>query len=337
MLSHPHFGLQTARTLATLTDMSATIGLIGGTGLGEALLAGGTSGDGTAGPSALTAAGARMEWREVDTPWGRPSGPIQLVEWKGVRLAILARHGPGHALNPSQVPYRANIYALKSLGATHIIAGGAVGSLREDIAPRDLVIVDQVIDRTFRRTPTFFDEGLAVHVEFAQPCCPQMRGLLLRAAERVDVKVHRAGTYVCMEGPAFSTQAESNMHRLWGGDLIGMTMMPEAKLAREAEISYGLIALATDYDCWRPHAPGITPQALLREIIGHLKVATANAISLMRAAIEEIAREPLPMCGTHTCLDLAVWTSPDRITPEVYARYGILLDRWRKAHAGAAK
>ena len=297
------------------------IGLIGGTGLGEALLG--------------EAAGA--EFREVDTPFGKPSAPIQLVRWHGLEIAILPRHGLRHAINPSQVPYRANIYALKSLGVDRIIAGGAVGSLREDIAPRDLVIVDQAIDKTYRRVPTFFDEGLAVHVEFSQPFCPQLRELLLRAAATLDLKTHRAGTYVCMEGPTFSTIAESNMHRQWGGDLIGMTALPEARLAREAEISYALIALATDYDCWRPHEPGVTPQALLVEILGHLKVATANAVRLMKAAIELLAGQPLPAAPAHRALDLAVWTRPDAISPTARNRCGILLDRYFRDHGRPAQ
>ncbi|RMF76256.1 MAG: S-methyl-5'-thioadenosine phosphorylase, partial [Planctomycetota bacterium] len=243
--------------------------------------------------------------------------------------ALLARHGDGHVLNPSQVPYRANIYALKTLGVTHIIASGACGSLREEIRPRDLVIVDQVIDKTTRRTPTFFDDGLAVHVEFAEPFCPVLRDVLRSVAAHVDCTVHSSGTYVCMEGPAFSTRAESNLHRAWGADLIGMTAMPEAKLAREAEISYALVALATDYDCWRPHEPGVTPQKLLEEIIGHLKAATANAIALMRAAIEHLASAGLPESPAHHALELGIWTDRSKLTPDVFERYGVLLERHR--------
>lgn len=287
------------------------LGIIGGTGLGEALF-----GD------------AKGEDRVIDTPFGRPSSPVRVVEWHGLRVALLARHGDGHVFNPSQVPYRANIYALKSLGVTHILASGAVGSLREEIRPRDLVVVDQVIDKTCRRTPTFFDEGLAVHVEFAEPFCPDLRRLLIETGATIDARVHPKGTYVCMEGPAFSTVAESNMHRAWGGDLIGMTVMPEAKLAREAEISYVLVALATDYDCWRPHTPGLTREALLAEIISHLKAATANAIALLRAAVGSLAARPLPPSLIHTALDLAVWSDPKALTPAIRARYGVLLERY---------
>lgn len=290
------------------------IGVIGGTGLGEALF-------GEAGG----------EVHDITTPFGRPSAPVRVVRWHGLDVALLPRHGEGHVFNPSQVPYRANIYALKALGVTHVLASGAVGSLREHIQPRHLVVVDQLIDRTYRRAPTFFDDGLAVHVEFAQPFCPQLRDLLLSVAGRVDTTVHAAGTYVCMEGPAFSTAAESHRHRSWGGDLIGMTALPEAKLAREAEMSYALVALVTDYDCWRPHAPGSTPQALLAEIIGHLKAATANALTLIRAAIEAFAERPLPPGPIHTGLDLAVWTDRAKITPAVVAQYGVLLERYLRA------
>jgi 5'-methylthioadenosine phosphorylase len=287
------------------------IGIIGGTGLGEALF-GEPAGN----------------VYNVPTPFGDPSSPIRLVNWHGVQLALLARHGETHRLNPSQVPYRANIYALKSLGVQHILASGAVGSLRDHIHPRHLVIPDQVIDKTYRRSPTFFDEDLAVHVEFAEPFCPQLRKLLLSVAHRVETTVHERGTYVCMEGPAFSSVAESHMHRAWNGDLIGMTAMPEAKLAREAEIPYALVALATDFDCWRPHPPGQDRKALLAEIIGHLKAATVNAITLVRAAIEAIAAQPLGESPIHSCLDLAVWTDPAGIEPEVVQRYGVLLQRY---------
>jgi 5'-methylthioadenosine phosphorylase len=295
------------------------IGLIGGTGLGEALLG--------------TNAG---EERVLDTPFGPPSGPLRLCQWHGLDLAILARHGDGHVYNPSQVPYRANIYALKSLGVTHIIASGAVGSLREEYRPRDLVIVDQVIDKTYRRAPTFFDDGLVAHVEFARPYCDELRQVLLQAGADLPTTVHAQGTYVCMEGPAFSTVAEANMHRLWGGDVIGMTSMPEAKLAREAEIAYALIALVTDYDCWKPHAPGTPKQQLLEEIIGHLHAATQNAVTLMRAAIGLIAAQGAPASAAHTALDLGVWTQPARQTPHVLDRYGVLLERYRRAPGRAS-
>ncbi len=289
------------------------IAIIGGTGLAEALFGDAVGQD-----------------HDIDTPFGRPSGPIRIVNWQGIDVALLARHGDGHLLNPSQVPYRANIYALKTLGVTHVLASGAVGSLREEIRPRDLVIVSQLIDKTCRRAPTFFDEGLAVHVEFAEPFCRELRKVLIGAAQGLDARVHERGTYVCMEGPAFSTQAESHMHRAWGGDLIGMTAMPEARLAREAEMAYALVALATDYDCWRPHEPGTTPQKLLEEIIGHLQAATANAIALLRAAVAALAAGPLPSSPAHSALELAIWSDRAKIAPEAARKYGPLLARYIK-------
>jgi len=289
------------------------IGLIGGTGLGETLFG-----------------EAHAEELDLDTPFGKPSSPVRVVEWHGLRVAIIARHGDGHVFNPSQVPYRANIYALKSLGVAHIIASGAVGSLREEIRPRDLVLVDQVIDKTYRRASTFFDEGLAVHVELAEPFCPQLRELLFSVATQVDARVHPRATYVCIEGPAFSTVAESEMHRAWRADLVGMTAMPEARLAREAEMCYALVALVTDYDCWRPHRPGADKHTLLAEIVDHLHATTANAVALLRAAIEAFAARPLGMSPIHNALELAIWSDRAKLTPAVAKRYGVLLEKYAK-------
>ena len=289
------------------------IGLIGGTGLGEALGAE----DG--------------ERHEVDTPFGPPSSPITTTRWEGMEVAILQRHGPGHIYNPTTVPYRANIYALKELGVTHVVASGACGSLREEVRPRDLVIVDQVIDKTHKRPNTFY-EAAAVHVEFAEPFCSVMRRWLLNAAarlhrDRADLTAHDGGTYVCMEGPAFSTKAESHMHRNWGGDLIGMTAMPEARLAREAELPYALIALSTDYDCWRPHDPQATQQQLLEEIIGNVQAATRNAVDLIKQALADtsILRErPSP---AHDALKLGIWTDKSKIAAAEVERLGVLWKR----------
>ncbi len=288
------------------------IGIIGGSGLGEAL--GGEVG------------------RQVtpDTPFGSPSAPITLTTWQGVEIALLQRHGLGHTIPPTFVPYRANIYALKALGCTHVIASGATGSLREDIAPGDLVIADQVIDKTTQRISTFYEKA-AVHVEFAEPFCPVMRQWLLAAAERLgdgfDGRVHRAGTYVCMEGPAFSTRAESEMHRQWGGDLIGMTVMPEARLAREAELAYALIALPTDYDCWRPHDPNVPQMQLLQEIIGNLRKASAAGITLMKQAFRDLSllrEQPSP---AHSALNLGIWSDKSRLDPQEIKRLGTLWGR----------
>jgi 5'-methylthioadenosine phosphorylase len=272
------------------------IGIIGGSGLGEAL--GGEKGDA----------------KRIETPFGPTSGPIVVTKWHDVEVAVLQRHGPGHLLSPTAVPYRANIFALKSLGITHIIASGATGSLRDEIRPGDLVIPDQVIDRTYKRANTFYEHA-AVHVEFAEPFCPVMRKWLLAAGKRLgDVSVHDRGTYVCMEGPAFSTRAESQLHRAWGGDLIGMTILPEAKLAREAEIAYAVVSLPTDYDCWKPHAAGTAPQELLREIIGNLQSATQRSIALIKAALADLSILRDTPSPAHDALKLAIWSDKSKIS-----------------------
>ncbi|MCX5658643.1 MAG: S-methyl-5'-thioadenosine phosphorylase [Planctomycetota bacterium] len=285
------------------------IGIIGGSGLGEALGA------------------EKGESRRVETPFGDPSSPIVLTRWHGLEIALLLRHGPGHLLNPVHVPYRANIYALKSLGVTHIVASGSTGSLREEIHPGDLVIPDQVIDKTTRRAGTFYDHA-AVHVELSEPFCPVMRSWLLGAAKRQpDVKVHDAGTYVCMEGPAFSSKAESLMHRAWGGSLIGMTIMPEAKLAREAEIAYAVVAMPTDYDCWKPHPPGVAQQELLKEILGNLKASSLRGVALIKNALEDVSELRSRPSPAHTALDLAIWSDKSKIDPAEVRRLHVLWGR----------
>jgi 5'-methylthioadenosine phosphorylase len=286
------------------------IGLIGGSGLGDAL-----SAEETGTP------------QYVNTPFGQPSSTIFETTWAGVPVVVLQRHGNGHVLNPSSVPYRANIFALKMLGCTHVLASGAVGSLREEFKPRHLVVPDQLIDKTHKRANTFFERA-AVHVELAEPFCPVLRNIIRQASAKLDgqTTVHQGGCYVAMEGPAFSTRAESMMHRLWGGDLIGMTAMPEARLAREAELPYAMISLITDYDSWRapakPKDAGDSPMpdkhALLHEIIGHLKSATANAVALMKATVETIAANPQPLadCPAASALELAIWSNKANIDDE---------------------
>jgi 5'-methylthioadenosine phosphorylase len=286
------------------------VGVIGGTGLGEAL---GALGGG--------------EVREIDTPFGRPSGPITVTQVDGTPVALLSRHGDGHVRNPSQVPYRANVWALKSLGVTHILASGAVGSLREEVAPRHLVIPDQVIDRTFRRAGTFFDD-LAVHVELASPFCTNLRNVLVKAGTGFPTRIHQGGTYVCMEGPQFSTRAESELHRSWGASLIGMTVMPEAKLAREAEICYALVALPTDYDCWKPHPANLDQAKLIEEILANVKAATQNALELIRRAIPRTAELGDKACPCQSALALAVWTDKARIPAETREKLRPILGRY---------
>ena len=287
------------------------VGIIGGSGLGDVIC---TEGAGRA--------------IDVGTPFGSPSNVIIETDWKGVAVALLNRHGPGHLMNPSMINYRANVYALKAVGCTHIIASGAVGSLREEIKPRDLVIPDQIIDKTFRRTPTFFDDGLVAHVEFASPFCPVLRKHLLNCADSVAATVHDGGTYICMEGPAFSTRAESEMHRAWGGDLIGMTCMPEAKLAREAEIAYALVTLPSDYDCWRPHPAELDKHELLKEIIGNLVEAAQNAVELIKTAVgrfDEIADVP---SVAHGALGQAIWSNKKMVSPATKKKLGVLVEKY---------
>jgi len=283
------------------------LGIIGGTGMAEAL---GSLGAG--------------EHHRVDTPFGPPSSPITVVQLGGAPVALLPRHGEGHVYPPGKVPYRANVFALKAVGVTHVLATAAVGSLREEVRPGELVVPDQIIDRTFRRDPTFFDD-LAVHVEFAQPFCPSLRKVLLGA--RSEAKVHDAGTYVCMEGPQFSTRAESDLHRAWGAHLIGMTLMPEAKLAREAELCYAAVNLVTDYDCWRPHPTELGAQELLEEIVGNLRTTTAAALVLVRAALPAVQSLAASGCPCQASLERAIFTSGTQIHEETRKELDLLLRR----------
>lgn len=286
------------------------IGIIGGTGLDAILLE--------------EAGGRRVE---IETPFGAPSCRPIVAQWHGRRVAFIARHGEGHRLNPSSVPYRANIMALKMLGASAVLASGATGSLREHIHPGELVICDQVIDKTFRRASTFFDEGVVAHVELADPFCPALRAALLEAGGAPATTLHDRGTYVCMEGPQFSTRAESHLHRAWGGDVIGMTCMPEAKLAREAELCYALIALPTDYDCWRPHSADLENSALLAEIMGNLKRAAHEASTLI-ARFLQTYNPAARRCACRDALKLAVWTDKKTLDAGVRQRLGTLLARY---------
>jgi len=295
------------------------VGIIGGTGLGEVL-----------------AEHIRdAEFRDVETPFGKPSGSIMVGKVGERRAAFLNRHGRGHKLCPSEIPFAANIFALKKLGVRTVLGSGAVGSLRDEIAPGDLVIVDQFIDKTYRRQSSFFGGFGAVHCEMSEPVCGRVREILFEAAKRVDVRTHARGCYVCMEGPQFSTRAESLMHRAWGGDLIGMTAMPEAKLAREAQMCYCLVGLASDYDCWRRHEEGKGPgqrhagaskQTLLQEIVSNLETATKNCLKLIEAVLQSDAELIREDCRCRTSLDLAVWTEQGQIGEDERARLGVLFE-----------
>lgn len=286
------------------------IGLIGGSGLGDVLFErfGG------------------FEAVAVETPFGEPSGDVMVGELGGRKVAFINRHGEGHKLSPSDVPYAANIFAMKKLGVRTLISTCAVGSLREEYAPKDLIVVDQFIDKTFRRRSSFFEGVAAVHCEMAEPVCSRLGRAVLECAKGVDVKCHGGGTYVCMEGPQFSTRAESLMHRSWGGDLIGMTGMPEAKLAREAQMCYCLIALASDYDCWREPGEAKDKQTLLKEIIGNLNEATENAIRLITAVLETSEAICSEECVCRKSLELAMWTASERISGEEREKLGVLFE-----------
>lgn len=289
------------------------IGIIGGTGMAEAF-------------------GAALEGEpiELDTPWGRPSSPLVLAELEGVPLAFLSRHGKGHLINASYVPYRANVWALKRAGVTHLLATGAVGSLREALEPAQPVIPDQLIDRTVRRAASFFDE-LSVHVELSAPFCSRLRRCLLDSARELSLPAHPRGTYVCMEGPQLSTRAESEMHRQLGGDLIGMTAMPEARLAREAELCYALVALPTDYDCWRPRPDGEENGQTLKEIGENLALATARGLAILRAALPRVAAAAREPCACHSALGAALWFDRTALSPEQRDRFRLLLGRYLDA------
>ena len=286
------------------------IGIIGGSGLGDALA------EHIADP----------EFHDIETPFGKPSAPIMVGKIGKKRVAFLARHGKGHRLSPSNVPYQANIFALKKLGVHTLIASGAVGSLREEIGPGDLVIVDQFIDKTFKRANSFFSSFGVVHCEMAHPVCNRLGKELLIAADDTNITTHPKATYVSMEGPQFSTRAESLMHRAWGGDVIGMTAMPEAKLAREAQICYALLALPSDYDCWRPQMVQTDKQTLLEEIISNLQTATNSCLKLIKTVLESNSQLVFRGCPCRKSLDLAVWTKDSQIDPAEKEKLKVLFE-----------
>lgn len=285
----------------------ALIGVIGGSGLYQMP---GLSG---------------VEEVRLSTPFGDPSDSFIIGSLAGVRVAFLPRHARGHKLLPTEIPFRANIYAMKLLGVERIISASAVGSLREELKPMDIVLPDQFFDRTRLRKSTFFGEGVAAHVGFGNPVCGDLVDALEQAA-RADLKgidVHRGGTYICMEGPAFSTRAESELYRSWGMSVIGMTNLQEAKLAREAEICYATVALVTDYDCWHPDHDSVTVEM----IIEYLNRNAENAQRLIASTIERIAgAEKKCKCGA--ALRHAIITTPEKITPEARERLKAIIGKY---------
>jgi 5'-methylthioadenosine phosphorylase len=236
----------------------------------------------------------RHEERKVDTPWGAPSDAYIVGELAGREVAFLARHGRGHRISPSELNFRANIWGMKSLGVERILSLSAVGSLKEEHKPLDFVIPYQFVDRTRGRVSTFFGEGLVAHISFAHPICPQMADVAHAAGQDAGVRVKLGGTYLCMEGPAFSTLAESNLYRSWGMDVIGMTNLQEAKLAREAELCYTTVAMVTDYDCWHPEHDAVT----VNDIIANLTQNAANAARLVQAAVAAMPEARTCKCGS---------------------------------------
>jgi 5'-methylthioadenosine phosphorylase len=282
--------------------MAHTLGIIGGSGLYAM--------------DALT----DVTEIEVDTPFGKPSDALVRGKLDGHDVVFLPRHGRGHVLNPSEVPYRANIHALKQLGVDWVLSISAVGSLREEIVPGHLVVVDQFIDRTKGRPSTFYDRGCVVHVQFGDPVCGTLRGMLLEAARETDATVHDGGTYVAMEGPIFSTRAESNLYRSWGASVIGMTNLPEAKLAREAELSYATLALSTDYDCWYEGHDEVSVEAVVAVIQANVRVAQ-QVIRNLAPRVAGYQGEP-PMKGT---LQHAILTNPAKIPADARERLQVLL------------
>jgi 5'-methylthioadenosine phosphorylase len=249
-----------------------------------------------------------VEEIKVDTPFGSPSDAFIVGTLENQRVAFLPRHGRGHRFTPTEVPFRANIYGLKLLGVERILSASAVGSLQEQYAPLDMVIPDQFFDRTRARTreSTFFGEGIVAHVTFAHPVCAELGDVLQESCKGTDVTAHRGGTYLCMEGPAFSTKAESNVYRSWGMDVIGMTNLQEAKLAREAEICYATLALVTDYDCWHPAHDAVSVET----VVEYLNKNVRNAQIIMKEAVKQLADRPRS-CKCGSALKNAIFTAPD--------------------------
>ncbi|MGK7903251.1 MAG: S-methyl-5'-thioadenosine phosphorylase [Hormoscilla sp.] len=267
-----------------------------------------------------------VEEVQIDTPFGPPSDSIILGTLSGTRVAFLARHGRNHHLLPSELPFRANIYAMKSLGVEYLISASAVGSLKEEVKPMDMVLPDQYIDRTKNRTSTFFGDGIAAHIAFGNPVCSQLAGIIadaITSLELPEIALHRGGTYICMEGPAFSTQAESNLYRSWGATIIGMTALPEAKLAREAEIAYATLALATDYDCWHPDHDHVT----IDMVIDYLRRNAINAQNVLQETVKRLSANP-PVSDAHSALKFAVFTPPEQMPAATKDKLKLLLQKY---------
>src|SRR5262245_27468725 len=286
--------------------MSIGIGIIGGSGLYDM--------------AELT----DREERRVSTPFGDPSGPYLIGTLRGRRVAFLARHGAGHRLLPSELNFRANIYGFKSLGVERILSASAVGSLREEYRPLDIVVPDQFFDRTKSRISTFFGRGLAAHIAFAHPVCAELASVAADCAASVGATVHRGGTYVNMEGPQFSTLAESRLYRAWGMDVVGMTNLQEAKLAREAEICYATLALVTDYDCWHPDHDSVTVDLIVANLM-------QNATTAQKTIAEAVSRLPdVRTCACKDALATAIITRPEQVPAQVKSELAPIVGKYLK-------
>jgi len=284
--------------------MSIEIGIIGGSGLYDM--------------AELT--GREETW--IDTPFGEPSGPYVTGALRGKRVAFLARHGVGHRILPSELNFRANIYGFKVLGAERILSASAVGSLKQEYKPLDIVVPDQFIDRTRGRISTFFGRGIVVHVGFAHPICGTLAKVAGDAGEKVGATVHRGGTYVCMEGPQFSTLAESRLYRSWGADIIGMTNLQEAKLAREAEICYTTLALVTDYDCWHPDHDSVTVEMIVANLM-------QNATTAQQVIANAVERLPIERtCECARALATAIITRPEAVPAATKKKLHLLVGKY---------
>ena len=248
----------------------------------------------------------KSKWKKINTPWGKPSDEILIAKIGREEICFIPRHSRGHKINPTNINFRANLDAMKQLGVTDIISVSAVGSLKENLEPGKFVIVDQFIDRTFSRTKTFFDEEIVAHVSMAKPTSPGLSDCCEAALKKLKIKNQRGGTYVVMEGPQFSTLAESNLYRTWGADVIGMTNMPEAKLAREAEIRYCTVAMVTDYDCWHPDHDEVDVSMVIQTLMSN----ASNAQNMMKEVIKTFKNFSVEKDPANNCLDVAIITDP---------------------------
>lgn len=287
-----------------MPDQETTVGVIGGSGLYDM--------------EGLTG----VDYIDIDTPFGRPSDSLVVGNLEGTRVAFLPRHGRGHRINPTGIPARANIYAMKTLGVEKLVSVSAVGSLKDEFAPLDLVVPDQIIDRTKQRVHTFFDEGIVAHIGFAEPFCDKASDLIAEVGREVGVKTHSGATMIVMEGPAFSTKAESHMYRSWGAGIIGMTALPEAKLAREAEMCYATMAWITDYDCWHESEETVTVEMVIQNLLENV----AHSKEMLRRIIPRLAKaEP---CECNSALKDAIITDPRGISEEVKHKLAPILGHY---------